>query len=344
MAARKRNPSGSARTRSTRGKAAKGRKTANTPSGASQRRKVAKAAVKKPAKKVQVVRKPEAFASFQQAFGIPQPLEPRRRVRELVRPPDFETAKDYAGTWKALAKALHYSESELKRLRATPDETVRQRVVAYINERQALGAHSKRDIQVFNDLRKVAGDLEFYPSYKTHTGRRNGPTTTGVYWTLNVSANPEEAIAKVIPWFESLRSPSSEFDLWYATGVILQWGGDNPRRATGKVALVMANGLPDKYKPEAKDFSKGWLGDIPVSRDKQQVIDSLQGELEALLEEDALTIVDWVTVRNYRRKTPEEVANFQENMARRYARRRKSRDVFKREMGLPHSRRKGWKR
>jgi len=259
-----------------------------------------------------------AREEFQRALGLPQEYEPRRPPRRLVPPvkrvlkaaaASWDRARKLAGgTWQSLALALHTTSAELRLWRQNDHPTGLARRDQFIKEQEEEQRVSAADVETFNRLLAEAKRAEFSPDYGTAQGRKEGPHTVGYYWTRNYNRAPSQAmIDDVCRWLEGLRGKPG-LDLWHATGEVYQFGGEGFRRGYKQQSLVTV--IPQSIDPEAADFSRAVIAGVPALRDKSQVISLLRAALEAYRDEARQTLVLWITMRNYRKKTAQEISDY----------------------------------
>lgn len=259
-----------------------------------------------------------AREEFQRALGLPQEYEPRRPPLRLKPPvvrvlkpegPSWDRARKLAGgTWQSLALALHTTTAELRLWRQNAHPTGIARRDQFIHEQEEEQHVSAADVETFNRLLAEAKREKFSPDYGTSQGRKEGPHTVGYYWTRNYNRAPTTAmIDDVCRWLEGLRAKSG-FDLWHATGEVYQYGGEGFRRGYKQQSMVTV--IPQSVDPEAADFSKAVIPNVPALRDKSEVIARLRSELEAYRDETRQTLILWITMRNYRKKTAPEISDY----------------------------------
>jgi len=256
--------------------------------------------------------------AFQRSLGLPQEYEPRRPpsrlkppVKRVLKPeePSWDRARKLAGgTWMALALALHTTTAELRMWRQNEHPTGVGRRDQFIAEQEREQRVSAEDVETFNRLLAEAKREQFSPDYATSQGRKEGPHTVGYYWTRNYNRAPTPAmIDDVRRWLQGLRGKPG-CDLWHATGEVYQFGGQGFRRGYKQQSLVTV--IPQSVDPEAADFSRAVIANVPALHDKEQVIERMCEELEMYQEESRQTLVLWVTMRNYRKKVASEISDY----------------------------------
>lgn len=202
-----------------------------------------------------------------------------------------------AGSVKALAKLIGVSASAVQGWQRRGVSARGKAALEGLKvARKATAVAAKERKAIFDELLKLSGERGDLPDIRTSEGERNGPRTSGYYWTKRIAEMLTPGLVKEIAAWLTSKRRRGDSPVFQAVAVVSEYTKQDFRG----YKTVMK---PVEGRPEAGDFAIE--EQLPTAKNKSLAVvrDELLGKLEDFIDGDVLVLVHAVTLYNYRMRT-----------------------------------------